>query len=177
MSSDAGEPAKRRGGRRAVPPPQRFWAKVDKNGPVSEYRPDLGQCWLWLGGISSDGYSRFREGAVGSKTVGGHRWSYIHLVGPIPPGLHLDHLCRVRHCVNPQHLEPVTCAVNLLRGESFSAVNAAKTHCPAGHPFSTENTYVHPTQGTRACLTCRRKQDRTAQARRRALVRKARGAA
>ncbi|MFD7016051.1 HNH endonuclease signature motif containing protein [Streptomyces sp. NPDC059928] len=80
--------------------------------------------------------------------------AYELLVGPIPAGLHLDHLCRVRRCVNPAHLEAVTCAENLRRGTSFAAVNSAKTECVHGHPFDEENTYFSRRQ--RDCRTCRR---------------------
>ena len=89
--------------------PLRFWDKIRilDNG-----------CWLWTGSISTAGYGRF---GVGSRTdnsarmVGAHRWAYEHLVGPIPPGLESDHLCRNRACVNPAHIEPVTRSVNFLR--------------------------------------------------------------
>ena len=79
----------------------RFWAKVDKTET----------CWLWTGGQSA-GYGRF--GFKGRPNLGAHRFAYELLVGPIPPGLDLDHLCRVRNCVNPDHLEPVTRRENLL---------------------------------------------------------------
>ncbi|MFI1562215.1 HNH endonuclease [Streptomyces sp. NPDC020490] len=83
----------------------RFWARVDKTAP--------GGCWVWTGSVESKGY--------GAPTINGakrpaHRVAYEDLVGPIPEGLHLDHLCRVRRCVNPEHLEPVTSRENALRG-------------------------------------------------------------
>ncbi|MFC3348222.1 hypothetical protein ACFOOM_12465 [Streptomyces echinoruber] len=78
--------------------------------------------------------------------------------------------------MNPYHLDPVPNAVNVLRGESFSAANAAKTECPEGHPYSQENTYVHPTTGGRLCLTCKRMTDRASQARHRAAQRAGRNA-
>jgi hypothetical protein len=83
-----------------------------------------------------------------------HRVAYELLVGPIPDGMHLDHLCRTPACVNPAHLEPVTPRVNSLRGVSFSAVNATKETCPAGHPYSADNTYLSPTKRNRLCRTC-----------------------
>ena len=69
-------------------------------------------CWLWTGLLTADDYASFR---VDGRNTTGHRWSYVHFVGPIPEGLELDHLCRVRHCVNPEHLEPVTHAENVRR--------------------------------------------------------------
>lgn len=93
-----------------------------------------------------------------------HRYSYEELIGPVPTGLTLDHLCRNRACVNPSHLEPVTHRVNILRGESPSAKNAVKTHCPAGHRLAGEHLYIRPATGVRACYTCikRRKKERRA---------------
>nr|WP_268250013.1 HNH endonuclease [Streptomyces echinoruber] len=143
---------------------------------MPEHSPELGPCWLWTGRPNQHGYGRFRSGGQGSQTVPAHRWSYEGLVAEIPDGLVLDHLCRTRHCVNPYHLDPVPNAVNVLRGESFSAANAAKTECPEGHPYSQENTYVHPTTGGRLCLTCKRMTDRASQARHRAAQRAGRNA-
>src|SRR6202042_1668640 len=94
--------------------PDRLWAKINKNGPVPANRPELGPCWLYLGGLSRDGYgSWWKEG----KNRPVHVSVYVALVGPIPEGLQPDHLCRNRPCCNPAHLEPVTCQENLLRGE------------------------------------------------------------
>lgn len=93
---------------------ERFWDRTDLNGPVPEYRPDLGPCWLWSGALHN-GYGGFFADGQRWRV---HRWSYEFLVGPIPEGLHLDHLCRVRHCVNPAHLEPVTNQENIRRGEA-----------------------------------------------------------
>lgn len=91
-------------GRPKTPDAQRFWSHVNKTD---------GGCWLWEAGTDRGGYGRF-EGD--GHEVAAHRWSYEDAVGPIVPGLDLDHLCRVRRCVNPAHLEPVTRQVNLLRG-------------------------------------------------------------
>lgn len=74
--------------------------------------------------------------------------------GPIPEGLVIDHLCRNRGCVNPDHLEAVTQRENILRGEGLAAANARKTHCPKGHPYSGENLYVVPSSGRRQCRIC-----------------------
>ena len=82
-----------------------------------------------------------------------HRLTYELIRGPIPEGLQIDHLCRVRACVNPNHMELVTQSENIRRGMAPSAINARKTHCYKGHPFSEENTYVSP-KGERYCRTC-----------------------
>nr|WP_157095381.1 HNH endonuclease [Hoyosella altamirensis] len=82
-----------------------------------------------------------------------HRWAYIQLISDIPDGLQLDHLCRVRACVNPWHLEPVTPYVNWERGNSPVRANRDKTHCKQGHEFIPENTYVNPA-GSRICREC-----------------------
>lgn len=129
-----------------------FWARVDKTG----------DCWLWTGRLTSHRY-----GSVGSKGSA-HRIAYELTVGPIPEGLTIDHLCRVRHCVNPAHLEPVTMTENVRRGESFSAVNARKTHCPRGHAYDEKNTYRLPS-GSRWCRECKRAEGRQYQAARRTL--------
>ena len=82
------------------------------------------------------------------------RVAYEMVVGPIPDGLQIDHLCRVRNCVNPDHLEPVTPRENTMRGYSIQAQNARKTHCIHGHPFE-GNTYARP-DGNRECAVCKK---------------------
>lgn len=97
-------------------------------------------CWLWVGGKSTAGYAAFSADGINY----GHRWAYVHFIGPIPEGMVLDHLCRVRHCVNPAHLEVVTNEENIARGEAhLNAARAAArlTHCPHGHPKNEKNTY------------------------------------
>ena len=137
---------------------QRFWAKVIKDGPLPVRRPELGPCWLWTDAPNSDGYGIFYESS--KRRLGAHRFAYELLKEPIPARLQLDHLCRNRICVNPAHLEPVTNRINVLRGEGFAAVNAAKTHCPQGHEYTPENTYVYPKTGGRVCRACNRERQR-----------------
>jgi len=124
---------------------ERFWDKVTAD-------PNSG-CWLWAASLSRDGYGQFAPKR--NALAGAHRYSYELHVGPIPKGLEIDHLCRVRSCVNPDHLEPVTPKENILRGTGLAAVNARKTHCRNGHKLSGENLYVTP-DGRRDCRICRR---------------------
>ena len=126
-------------------PTKRFWAKVQKTET----------CWLWTASTKKVGYGWFK---LNEKQVAAHRFAYELLVGPIPAGLDLDHLCNVRNCVNPEHLEPVTKAENNRR-----QVPRRKT-CKHGHPYGTDNYWmVSAGHGRRArrCKTCasiRRKQ-------------------
>lgn len=103
-----------------------------------------GGCWLWKGETTKGGYGRFWHG--GDRSMA-HRWLYERLVGAIPDGLVLDHLCRTRRCVNPGHLEPVTNAENVRRG-----VIANRTHCPSGHEYTESNTRRY--RGRRYCRAC-----------------------
>lgn len=118
----------------------RFIEKVDEaeNG-----------CWIWTATTSRGGYGMFML----DKLRAAHRVSYMNFVGPIPDGMDLDHLCRVRHCVNPQHLEPVTAWENWNRGTNPAAVNSRKTHCIRGHEFTPENTITRR-NGGRGCKAC-----------------------
>ena len=121
--------------------------------------PGEGGCLIWTGGLNGVGYGQFYRGKAERGDTGktyAHRWAYEQHVGPIPEGLHLDHLCRNRACVNPDHLEPVTLRENVLRGESPAAHHAVKTHCPAGHPYDGRNLYTHPTNRQRVCRECGR---------------------
>lgn len=143
---------------------ERFWAKVNKDGPVPDGRPDLGPCWLWTASTVGHGYGQFCPSAA--RSVRAHRFAYQLLIGPIPGGLELDHLCRVKTCVNPAHLEPVTHAENVMRGESPTAINARKTHCKHGHELTPDNCRPLPRfpNARGECRTCRRRWRREAAA-------------
>jgi hypothetical protein len=138
----------------------------------AKHSTDENGCWLWTGGIAPHGYGIFWfEG----KSVSAHRWSWERANGPVPDGLELDHLCRVRHCVNPEHLEPVTRAENHRRGLSDAAARArqqAKTHCPQGHPYSGDNLIKRPGD-RRGCRTCQSGEGRRAIAAKRAAAEEA----
>ena len=137
-----------------IPAPLRFWPKV--------YLPPCeDDCWLWTAAKDSHGYGQF---SLGRTMVPAHRWAYESEAGPIPLGLTIDHLCRVRHCVNPAHLEPVTIGENIMRGEGLTAHNARSTHCLAGHPYDDANTY-HRSHGGRECRICTNRRSREYRAR------------
>lgn len=122
-------------------------------------------CVLWTGSLSERGYGFYFED---NKQYYAHRKVYEYFEGDIPetePRTVLDHLCRVHRCVAVDHLEPVTDRENVLRGESFAAVNATKTHCHRGHPFSPENTRIE--KGSRVCRECKRISNRKHDAKRR----------
>ena len=126
--------------------PPTFWAKVTEN-------PDTG-CWEWTAARARNGYGQFSlDGTVKSA----HRLAYRAMVGEIPDGLVIDHLCRVRHCVNPGHMEPVTPAVNRLRGDSlYVRRNGTAVHpsiCIHGHALAGPNLAVKP-DGRRYCRAC-----------------------
>jgi hypothetical protein len=129
------------------PAAERFWEKV-------RHSDDLFGCWEWTASRDDLGYGYFSPS--GGNRVPAHAYAYRLVVGEVPDGLELDHLCRNPSCVNPAHLEPVTHRENLMRGESPMAKNARKTHCIHGHPFSGDNLYIIPSTGDRMCKTCAR---------------------
>jgi hypothetical protein len=131
---------------------ERFWKKVEKTET----------CWLWTGGKTKRGYGTFFIGNRRHDMA--YRYAYEMLVGPIPDGLEIDHLCRNPLCVNPAHLEAVTHRENMLRGETTAAAHSRKTHCPQGHEYTPANTYV-TSRGERICRACRREHDRRYRAR------------
>jgi hypothetical protein len=120
-------------------------------------------CWIWGGTIAQHGYgivNGYGFGTTDPKRQYAHRVFYILYKGPVPEGMEIDHLCRVRCCVNPDHLEAVTPKVNRLRGESFAAKHARKTHCPYGHPLVPENLVKISTRPWyRGCRECKIKRD------------------
>jgi len=129
---------------------------------LTKYQVNECNCWVWTGPISVRGYGIQKVGGREGKQYYAHRLSYEHHVGPIPEGLELDHLCRNRACINPKHLEPVTRSVNTKRGigpAMLGAINASKTHCKHGHPFSGDNVKYRKSGGRR-CVTCERNRKR-----------------
>ena len=127
----------------------KIWDRVKKC-------PDTG-CWLWTGFINPGGYAAMsiwdsRDQKSYSFRV--HQATYAHKNGLPPPGLVTDHLCRVRHCVNPEHLQMVTNRENVLRGDGYTAKRARQTHCKNGHPLKGDNLYINPSSGGRVCRTC-----------------------
>lgn len=109
-------------------------------------------CWIWMGATIKD-YGVIGRGRVADGNVLVHRATYEHFRGPIPDGLEPDHLCRVPPCCNPWHLELVTRAENVRRGEAAKR-QLRKTHCPQGHEYTSENTYRRPGKISRFCRTC-----------------------
>lgn len=122
--------------------PARFWRKV---------QVVTSGCWEWTASKNQTGYGLF--GIRSGRMRASHRVAYEALVGPVPDGKELDHLCRVRGCANPVHLEPVDHRTNVRRGVAPTAVNANKTHCIRGHEFTGANLVIRP-NGTRRCRAC-----------------------
>ncbi len=122
--------------------PERVWDKINKTD----------SCWLWRGAISRGGYGK----ATSHKDA--HRFVYETLIGSIPEGLEIDHLCRIRHCVNPSHMEPVTRRINVLRGKSPPAQQAKQTHCYRDHKLAGSNLILN--NGSRVCRECKNEYQR-----------------
>jgi len=110
-------------------------------------------CWLWTGAVNSNGYAHFYVPNTPSRPVCAHAWIWQLFNGPVPSGLEIDHLCRVRRCVNPAHLETISHRLNVLRGTAPPAICARQTHCKNGHEFTADNTRYD--QGKRRCRVCR----------------------
>lgn len=124
---------------------------------IEKRRIDENGCWLWCGGLHKNGYASTTTGSRGSREYV-HRISYRLHKKEIPEGKDIDHLCRVRHCFNPNHLEAVSRKENIERGVGpglLGTINGTKTHCKNGHPFDAENTYFRPSGG-RKCRECER---------------------
>lgn len=126
-------------------------------------------CWIWVGCCDSNGYGNLSKGV---KVVEGYRKNYYaHRVayelykGSIPEGLDIDHLCRVRCCVNPDHLEAVCRKENVMRGNSPSNFNSIKMHCIRGHRLEGDNLFFD-CDGYRQCRTCSRMRKRLEKRRR-----------
>lgn len=169
----------------------RWWCtgRLDEDRPIQDKRTgervrfldafteDESGCWLWRNRVGSKGYAYFtRDSGHTPRTVLAHRFAYEMMVGPIPDGAQLDHLChnedqscaggwkcRHRSCVNPAHLEPVSQSVNQKRGrigdrnrEKYDTI----THCPQGHPYDEGNTYRRPGFEHRTCRECSRQRAR-----------------
>ena len=126
------------------PAGERALEKIDKAGGCG--------CWIWTGSVERRGYGRIRDG---KKQRMAHRVVYETLVGPLSEDMVIDHLCRNPRCVRPDHLEPVPNKVNVLRGVGITATQKRRTHCPAGHEYTAENTRVSP-DGKRNCRACNR---------------------
>lgn len=133
-----------------------------KHTPVDRGYPSL--CWIWNAAKDKDGYGQF---ALHRQVNAAHRVAWLLRHGWLPPypESELDHLCRNRDCVNPEHLQVVSHRENSLRSESFAALNAQKTVCAKGHEYSEENTYIRP-NGARDCRACIRDRVRRYQGKR-----------
>lgn len=144
---------------------ERFWAKANKNGPVPAHRSDLGACWIWTAAKTPAGYGQIGSGGKRGRTLYAHRVSFELAHHDLPSGYerHLDHLCRVTACVNPRHLEFVTCGENVARGLSPQRNRERadlQTYCVNGHEFTPENTYLRPGGKQRNCRACGRDRSR-----------------
>jgi len=137
--------------------PNDNWEFIESKVDMTPGNGPDGNCWLWKGRLSKEGYANV---TYKGKLKGSHVHFYEYYIGPVPEGLELDHWCRNRHCVRPGHLEAVTHQENMLRGNTIVAKFAMTTHCPQGHEYTPENTYVNP-KGSRLCITCRQEKQST----------------
>lgn len=141
---------------------RRYYAKgtpEEKLMSFVDVNPITG-CWEWNGGKNPNGYGSYR---ANGKNMPAYKYSYELLVARVPKGLELDHLCRNPPCICPDHLEPVTHAVNQHRSPiTLATINIVKTHCPHGHPYNEENTYYRP-NGGRKCRVCNREKEKIRQ--------------
>ena len=122
---------------------RRFWSRVDQSAGADA-------CWPWTGPRTWNGYGK---ASLDDRTQNAHRVAWVLTHGSISSGLHVDHLCRVKLCCNPAHLEPVSVRENLSRSPTF---NGKRTHCPQGHPYSGKNLRYYPQRprNGRMCATC-----------------------
>lgn len=125
----------------------RFWGYIDADG----------DCWRWKGFCIPTGYGYFMVHTIYPKrrNIGVHRLAWQMLVGTIPPKMTIDHMCKVRNCVNPSHMRLLTRAANTMAGSSVPAMNERKTECKRGHPFDSSNTVID-NRGYRQCRICNR---------------------
>jgi len=135
---------------------KKFWSYVEKTSTR----------WVWTGSINSDGYGNLRWINSNCKA---HRVSYEICIGKIPEGFTIDHLCRIRNCVNPEHLEPVPHKVNVLRGFGVAGNYARRGTCSYGHELTPENTRI--SRGARVCVICKRLRANESSARNREKIR------
>lgn len=163
LASQAAWRAKQRVARGLPPEPRAIIPPSDRF--AKKYRVAESGCWEWLGGTNGHGYGTFMV-AKRLPRAYAHRYSYELHVGPIPAGLQIDHLCRNRSCVNPAHLEVVTCLENLMRSEHPHFKTARTGVCQRGHDMS--DAYVGP-NGHRRCRECARANQRAYALRRRAV--------
>ena len=108
---------------------RRFWLRVEKTAT----------CWIWKGHVLAKGKA-YGQVHIRGKSMMAHRYPWEQKHGPVPPRLQLDHLCRNRLCVNPNHLEAVSARENIMRSTGVAAINAKRTKCVNGHELSPENT-------------------------------------
>ena len=148
----------------------RYMSVIDRFLDKAMPEPNSG-CWLWIGACdASSGYGNF---GMWPKTLKAHRVAYMLFKGPIPDGMHIDHKCSVRCCVNPDHLDAVSLKENNRRtwdrGRGVNVNHRKKEHCPQGHSYKGKNIYFAP-DGTRQCMICRREHQAKLRQKRRASV-------